>query len=186
MTKPLALLALLAFSCLAQQPNWAGPYKPCLNNAELKKAGHMTIGVRYDIADRVVIQQFRRAFAFWAKLSDADFRDEQSTCCAVTIVDGTKAVPPHNTAIVARAQFPDRLNFQGWIAVDPRVGSYLADDEAIAIWIHEIGHLLGLKHNPSATSVMYCVDADQSSKLDSADFRALTLLHALRPIPVEQ
>ena len=64
-TKSLALLALLAFSSSVQQANWTGPYKPCLNSAELKKIGHMSVGVRYDISDEVVIQQFHRAFDFW-------------------------------------------------------------------------------------------------------------------------
>jgi Matrixin len=179
-TKSLALLALLPFASLAQQANWTGPYRPCLNSAELLKTGHMRIGVRYDISDRVVIQQFHHAFDFWAKLLDADFHDDQSTSCAVAIVDGTKALLPHNRAIVARAQLPDRLDFQGWIAVDPRASTYLAPDEAIAIWIHEIGHLLGLKHNPSPRSVMFCIDVDGSSKLDSEDLRAIASRHTLR------
>lgn len=90
----------------------------------------------------------------------------------------------HSGTIVARAQLLDRLNFQGWIAVDPRASSYLADDDATAIWIHEIGHLLGLKHNPSASSVIFGVDVDGSSKLDSQDLRAIASQHALRPVGV--
>ena len=183
-TKSLALLLLLLFASLGQQTNWTGPYKPCVNSIELRKAGHMSIGVRYDISDRVVIQQFHRAFDFWAKLLDADFHDDQSTSCAIAIVEGSDAVLQHRGTIVARAQFPDRLNFQGWIAVDPKASSYLADDEATAVWIHEIGHLLGLKHNPSPTSVMFCVDVDGSSRLDSQDLRAIASRHALRPIGV--
>jgi predicted Zn-dependent protease len=57
-------------------------------------------------------------------------------------------------------------------------------NEATATWIHEIGHLLGLKHNPSATSIMFFIDVDISSKLDSQDLRAIASLHALRPIGV--
>jgi hypothetical protein len=183
-TKPLALLLLLPFASLAQQTNWTGPYKPCLNSTELRKTGHMSIGVRYDISDRIIIQQFHRAFDFWAKLLDADLHDDQSTSCAIAIVEGTDDVLLHSRTIAARAQLPDRLNFQGWIAVDPRASTYLAGDEAIAIWIHEIGHLLGLKHNPSPSSVMFCVDVDGSSQLDSQDLRAIAAQHALRPIGV--
>jgi hypothetical protein len=183
-SKSLALLLLLPFASLAQQTNWTGPYKPCLNNTELRKTGHMSIGVRYDVSDRLVIQQLHRAFDFWAKLLDADFHDDHSSSCAIAIVEGTDAVLLHSRTIVARAQLLDRLNFQGWIAVDPRASSYLAGDEATAIWIHEIGHLLGLKHNPSPSSVMFCVDVDGSSKLDSQDLRAIASMHALRPIGV--
>jgi hypothetical protein len=182
--KSLALLALLPFASLAQQANWTGHYRPCLNSAELRKTGHMRIGVRYGISDRVVIQQFHRAFDFWAKLLDADFYQDQSTSCAIGIVEGTQAVLLHNRAIVARAQLPDKLNFQGWIAVAPRASTDLADDEATAIWIHEIGHLLGLKHNPSPSSVMYGVDVDGTSRLDAEDLRAIASRHTLRAVGV--
>jgi Matrixin len=58
---------------------------------------------------------------------------------------------------------------------------YLSDSEAVAIWIHEIGHLLELRHNPSPTSLMlYIVYA--TNELDSADLRALASLHSFRPI----
>jgi hypothetical protein len=181
-TKSLALLLLLPFASLGQQANWTGPYRPCLNSIELRKAGHMSIGVRYDISDPVIIQQFHRAIDFWAKLLDADFHDDQSTSCAIAIVEGSDAVLQHRGTIVARAQLPDRLNFHGWIAVDPMARTYLADDEATAIWIHEIGHLLGLKHNPSPGSIMFCVDVDGSSRLDSQDLHAIASQHALRSI----
>ena len=181
-TKPFALLLFVPFASLAQQTNWTGPYKPCLNSTELRKTEHMSLGIRYDISDRIVIQQFHRAFNSWAKLLDADFHDEQSTSCAIAIVDATDTVLLHSGTIVARAQLPDRLNFQGWIAVDPRASSYLADDEATAIWIHEIGHLLGLKHNPSPRSIMFGIDVDGSSKLHSQDLRAIASEHALRPV----
>ena len=184
MTKSLALLALLPMASWAQELNWTGPYRPCLNSAELRKTGHMTVGVRYDISDRVVTEQFQRAFDFWANLLDADFHKEQSTSCAIAIVDGTDSIILPNSAIIARAQLPDRSNFQGWIAVGPKASTYLSDGEAVAVWIHEIGHLLGLEHNPSPKSVMFWFDVDPSSRLDSHDLRAITLRHALRPISI--
>ena len=144
----------------------------------------MSLGIRYDISDQIVIRQFHRAFDFWAKLLDADFHDEQSMSCAIAVVDATDTVLLHSGTIVARAQLPDRMHFQGWIAVDPRASSYLADDEATATWIHEIGHLLGLKHNSSPRSIMFGLDVDGSSKLDSQDLRTIASEHALRPIAV--
>jgi len=114
---------------------------------------------------------------------DADFHDEPSISCAIAIIDGTPEVLLHNKAVVARAQLPDRLNFNGWIAVDPKASTYLSETEAVAVWVHEIGHLLGLKHNPSSASLMFYLDVGGSSILDSADLRALTSLHALRPRP---
>ncbi|HTU48527.1 MAG TPA: matrixin family metalloprotease [Bryobacteraceae bacterium] len=184
MAKSIALLILLPLVSLAQPSNWQGLYAPCLNSAELKKSWHMSIGIKYEICDQVVGQQFRRAFDFWAKVLDADFHEEQSTSCAIAIVDATDAVLLHNRAIVARAQLPDRLNFQGLIAVDPKASTYLADDEAIAIWIHEIGLLFGLKHNSSPASVMYWLDVDASRKLDPKDLHTITSLHAVRPVRI--
>ena len=64
MTKFLTLLALFVLPSFAQQANWTGPYHPCSNSAELKKSGHMSIGVRYDVADPVIARQFHRAFDF--------------------------------------------------------------------------------------------------------------------------
>jgi predicted Zn-dependent protease len=60
--------------------------------------------------------------------------------------------------------------------------TYLPDDEATATWIHEIGHLFGLKHNPSPSSVMFCINVAAASTLDSQDLRAVSSLHVLRTI----
>jgi Matrixin len=67
------------------------------------------------------------------------------------------------------------------VAVDLKASTYFADDEAVAIWIHEIGHLLGLRHNPSAASLMFYI-VYATNEFDSADLRALASLHSFRPI----
>jgi hypothetical protein len=46
--------------------------------------------------------------------------------------------------------------------------------------VHEIGHLLGLPHNPSASSVMFFLKLDDSALLDAADLHALADRHKLR------
>lgn len=163
------------------QANWTGPYSACMNSKELTKTGHMRVGVRYDLSNAVIVKQFHRAFDFWATVLDADFFDEPSASCAIAIVTGTEATLYGGT-VVARSQLPDRPNFNGWIAIDPRANTYLEQSEAVAIWIHEIGHLLGLKHSRSAGSLMYYIDVDAHSRLEAADLRALASLHTLRPI----
>ncbi len=47
--------------------------------------------------------------------------------------------------------------------------------------VHEIGHLLGLPHNPSDLSVMYAMELDKSASLNNADLDALAALHKFRP-----
>jgi hypothetical protein len=90
----------------------------------------MCVGVRYDISDRLIIQQFHRAFNFWSTLLDAEFYDEPSASCTIAIVEGSKAVL-NKTNIVARAQFPVRSWFHGWVAVDSKASTYLS-----RIWTH--------------------------------------------------
>jgi hypothetical protein len=46
-------------------------------------------------------------FTFFGELLDVDFHEEQSTSCAIAIVDATDAVLLHSTAIVVWAQLPD-------------------------------------------------------------------------------
>lgn len=178
-------LAIFAALCLfpalpsrAERPNWTGPYERCVNSGELRKIAHLSIGVRYDVPDPLIVEQFHRAFNFWANVLDADFYDEPSASCALAVVQGTEDVL--RGFEVASTQFPDRPNFEGWIAVDPKANSYLTDGEAVAAWAHEIGHLLGLKHNPAPRSLMYYIDVGPASILDAFDLRALAQLHSLR------
>lgn len=176
------LAAVCVFSLMGAEANWTGPSQPCMNAAEIKKHGHMNIGVRFEIQDAIVIDQFHRAFNFWETVLDARFYDDESPECSIAVVPATSAILGDHLTI-ARAQLPDRLNFNGSIAIDPDASKRLSDDEALATWIHEIGHVLGLKHNPDPRSLMYYLDVDGSSKLDEADLSALAALHQLRSKP---
>jgi predicted Zn-dependent protease len=50
--------------------------------------------------------------------------------------------------------------------------------------VHELGHMLGLKHNASCHSVMFYLDVDGSEVLDSKDILDLSTHHKLRPAVV--
>lgn len=175
----------LAFTlpCSASQgTNWSGPYRPCLKSAELLKTGHLEIGVRFDTANPASAAALREALRFWSNVIDINVYDEQSENCAIAIVDATPEILAKDN-YVARAQFTDWENFQGWIAFDPHISGYMNPGEIYATAVHELGHLFGLVHNPDITSVMYYLDVDGSAVLDAVDLKALAARHAMRLKP---
>lgn len=179
----LPLAATLAYG--ANQPvghetvNWTGSFEPCGRRSELLKRGHMDLGVRLSTSNRVLAQEFRRAMDFWSSIVDMNWYDDQSSSCSLQLVDGTSSILTNAT--VARSQFTDWSNFQGWIAFDPKAP--LSRTEMYLTAVHEIGHLLGLKHNPDPNSVMYYLDLRQREMLDRCDLAALAARHKLR-VPI--
>jgi hypothetical protein len=140
----------------------------------------MDLGVRYDTSSTAAADAVRRALRFWAGVLDMSFHDQEDGGCAVAIEDATPSIL-HENNDVARAQFTDWDNFQGWIAFDPHISEYMSDDELYATAVHELGHLFGLFHSNHPSSVMFYIDADATSILDDADLHALASRHALRP-----
>ena len=139
----------------------------------------MYLGVRVATVNSVLAQQFRWALDFWATILDLDWYEENSENCSMELIDGGRelfAAAPD--IMVARSQFPDRMAFQGWIAFNPAVA--LTKTELYRISVHEIGHMLGLRHNPNAKSLMYDLDLDSSESLDAADLASLAARHKLR------
>ena len=47
--------------------------------------------------------------------------------------------------------------------------------------VHELGHVLGIKHNANTHSVMYFLDLDGTEGLDSKDVSDLRAHHQVRP-----
>src|SRR5262249_49739115 len=81
-------------------------------------------------------------------------------------------------AEVARAQLPNRAAYQGWIAFNTKVA--LPKREQYLVAVHELGHVLGLPHNPNSRSVMYYLRLDGQTVLASADLAALAVRHKTR------
>lgn len=174
----LALVLVCLGAVRAGTPaNWTGNYSPCNRHSELLAQGHLDLGVRVSTANPVLARQFRRAMDFWASILDLSWHEDDSENCAVQLIDGeTSLFEPE--AIAARSQLPDRSNFQGWIAFNPRKS--LSATELYRVSIHEIGHLLGLPHSTSASSVMYGFELDDQDWLEVSDIEALSTHHTVR------
>ena len=161
---------------------WGGNYPPCDRHAELLKYEHKELGVRFSTADPELAAEFARAMDFWAGVLDIDWREEDTRKCSIQIVDGSPDL--FETAQVARAQFPQLPVFQGLVAFNPKAN--LPGGAKYLAAVHELGHLLGLPHNPNAQSVMFYLLVDRPVFLDATDLAALAARHRLRPLPMDQ
>lgn len=175
------LLWLLVPGLLAAEPaaNWIADYPQCNQRSELLKRGPLNLGVRFNTTNAVLAQQFRRAMDFWATVLDLEWHEDSTQTCAMELSDGLRELfepTPYN--MVARSQFPDRRGFQGWIVFNPAVK--LTPAESYRISIHEIGHMLGLKHSSNTRSLMYDLDLECSEELDATDLASLKARHKLR------
>lgn len=156
--------------------NWVGDFEPCSRHSEVLKHGHMNLGVRISTSNPELAREFKKAMNFWAKILDMSWYEEDSSSCSIQLVDGQTSLFKNGT--VARSQFTEWDNFQGWIAFDPTAP--LTKTEMFLTAVHEMGHMFGLKHNPSATSVMYFLDLEGPEVLETADLRSLATHHKLR------
>ena len=156
--------------------NWSGPYSTCTQHSELLKRNSLDVGVKFATSNQELEVQFRNALSFWAEILDMRWHEDNSTSCSIQVVDGTPEILKRS--IVARSQFTDWDNFQGWIAFNP--AAQLKPRELYLTAVHEIGHMLGLKHNPNSRSVMYYLDLDGQQYLDAADLALLSSRHKLR------
>ncbi|HVW12024.1 MAG TPA: matrixin family metalloprotease [Bryobacteraceae bacterium] len=173
----LALFAVSLSAALATPANWTGEYAPCDRHNQLLSHDHIDLGVRATSANPLLDRAFLHAMDFWAGVLDMTWHEADSSDCAVELVDGAKSLF-ETPGVAARSQYPDRADFEGWVAFNP--ASKLTEQQMFVISVHEIGHLLGLPHNPSGSSVMYFFTLDESVWLDSADLSALAARHKLR------
>lgn len=182
MSKIIVLIFLLPVAGFgaaeASPPNWGGKYSPCNRHADLLSREHVDLGVRISTSNPVLAQQFAKAMEFWTGVLDFEWHEDDTRGCAIQLVDGTPALFDFCVCMSAKSQFPDRADFQGWIAFNPRFK--LTEKEMFLDSVHEIGHLLGLRHNPSDHSVMFYFGVDKVASLDAADLDALAAQHNLR------
>ena len=166
------------------QSNWTTPDLPCAKFEDLRKPIIGSAGVRIDAAEPWP-DGFRQALRFWNTVLNANFHEEADlNACSVRIIEGGPSIL--KSAIAARSQVTDRANFQGKIAVSQVVSKEMNSAEIYATAVHELGHMLGLKHNESSRSVMYFLNVDGTEVLDRQDILELSRRHELRPEVLEK
>ncbi len=152
---------------------------PCAKYDDLRNSVLGSIGVRIDPTGPWV-DAFRRALRFWNGVLAANFHEETNLhACAVRIINGGPGILNH--VMVARSQITGWADFRGKIAVNPLAAKELSSSELYGTAVHELGHILGLKHNASSRSVMYFLDIEGTEVLDSTDILDLSTHHKLRP-----
>jgi hypothetical protein len=159
------------------QSNWTSADEPCAKYDDMRRPVLGDIGVKID-ANEPWADAFRKALGFWNTVLVANFHEESNlSACAIRIINGGPDIL--NGRMVARSQLTGRANFHGKIAVSPRAATAMSSDEMYGAAVHELGHMLGLKHNASSRSVMYFLNVNGTEVLDSKDILDLSSHHKL-------
>ena len=123
---------------------------------------------------------FRAALNFWARVIDFEWKDAGETGnCTLGLVRGTTA-DLDDGSLIARAQTSGDDWIDGWIAIDPKAGSFMTKAEIYATAIHELGHIFGLTHNSNPHSFMFPAADTTAMELDARDLAQLREHHKLR------
>ena len=158
--------------------NWINTDAPCAKYDDLRKPVLGDIGVKID-ASGPWADGFRRALSLWNTVLAANFHEETDLdACAMRIINAGPGLL--SNSMVARSQLTEWDDFRGKIAVSPEAASALSSAEMYATAVHEIGHMLGLKHNASSQSVMYFFNVSGTEVLDQTDILDLSMRHKLR------
>jgi len=139
----------------------------------------MDLGVRITTANSRLATQFEKAMNFWTTVIDMQWYPESGTRCSLQLLDGQAELFADST--IAKAHLVGGKGLSAWVAFNPKAP--LTDSELYLTSIHEIGHLLGLAHNPNASSVMYYTNDTGATLLDETDLEALSEFHKLRRRP---
>ena len=154
------------------QSNWTTADEPCAKYDDMRRPVLGDIGVKID-ANQAWADGFRKALSFWNAVLVANFHEETNlSACVIRIINGSPDIL--NNGMVARSQLTGRDNFRGKIAVSRGAATAMSSDEIYGAAVHELGHMLGLKHSASSRSVMYFLNVDGTEVLDSMDILDLS------------
>jgi Matrixin len=163
----------------AEAVNWSTADEPCAKYNDLKKYALGDIGVKIDVSDPAWAAAFRRALVFWNKTLDVNLHEEKNiNACALRITDGPLLM--FGSGYTAFAQYADLDGFEGKIVVLPQVP--FSPAARLVNAVHEIGHVVGLRHNPDPRSVMYPDIKNLSKMREFANAMQYRISHTLRHI----
>jgi hypothetical protein len=173
----LVVVVLCSMCSLGQSPERSTDLNDaCTPSQELLKYESMNLGVRIATSNPQLAAQFENALNFWTTVIDMRWHLESSSLCTVQLLDGQPDLFEDST--IAKAHLAKFSGSSGWVAFNPKAP--LTRNELYLTAVHEIGHLLGLEHNPSVASVMYYTNDERADLLDKIDLMALSDRHRLR------
>lgn len=175
----IVLLCTVCSCCAQPTTNSITTRQSCTNSSELLKFAAMNVGVRFSTSNSKLATQFANALNFWAAVLDMQWHIENSSRCSIQLFDGQPELFEDST--VAKAHMIDRSDPSAWIAFNPKAP--LTNRELYLTAIHEMAHILGLRHNADVFSVMYYTNDRTATLLDKIDVSSLAKLHKLRRIP---
>ena len=146
------------------------PALACENAASLKSSRHLELGVRFSTHDQRIIQQTSYALKRWSEIADMAWHRDETDACSIDVEESKS---------IAADEIAEANATNGSIIFASAAG--LTANELFITAFHEIGHLLGLQHNPNPRSVMYWIDIRGDEVLDKLDMHNLATAHALRP-----
>ncbi len=145
------------------------PGLACQNAGILRSSHHLELAVQFSTHDPRIIEQSSRALKRWSEIADIAWYREDSNDCSISIADGKFTDEDELAEANAEA---GSITFAS--------AGELTVNELFITAFHEIGHLLGLQHNPSPHSVMYWIGIRGDEVLNESDMRTLAATHALR------
>ena len=149
--------------------------KPC-DTSELRKSGHLNIGVYIQTTNIDEAIAFHQALHFWSNVLDMNWHRANVKSCTVALLD-----EPASAFDLHTAAFYRRSN--GVISFNPHFAFTKAEIYSVAV--HELGHAFGLADRPESIranrlSFMRAGNNTGNERLDRVDLTELQKRHRLR------